>query len=153
MPIRPENRIRYPADWRQISNRIRFERAAGRCECVGECGQDHDGRCSAVHGQPHPVTGSKVVLTTAHRDHQPENCADGNLFAGCQACHLRYDADHHRANAARTREARRTAGMEPLFDVSVPAYPQPVGGVVEPVLSRPGPPAPPVQDREAEESA
>ena len=40
------------------------------------------------------VTLSHVVLTAAHLDHQPENCADENLLAGCQRCHNRYDAAH-----------------------------------------------------------
>jgi hypothetical protein len=35
MPIRPELRPRYPADWPQISRRVRFERAGGRCEACG----------------------------------------------------------------------------------------------------------------------
>ncbi|WP_433364209.1 hypothetical protein [Streptosporangium sp. CA-115845] len=134
MPVRPENKIRYPADWRAISDRIRFDRAGGRCECVGECGEDHGGRCVQRHGLEHTETGSRVVLTTAHRDHQPEHCDETNLFAACQKCHLRYDADHHRANAARTREARRTAGMDPLFELA------PLGS-----------PAPALQDHEAEE--
>jgi hypothetical protein len=30
MPIRPENRARYPKDWKAISLRIRRERAEGR---------------------------------------------------------------------------------------------------------------------------
>lgn len=38
MPIRPENMARYPANWREISARIR-ERAGNRCECEGECGR------------------------------------------------------------------------------------------------------------------
>ncbi|MEU6721565.1 hypothetical protein ABZ897_59865 [Nonomuraea sp. NPDC046802] len=118
MPIRPENKIRYPADWPQISERIRFERAGGFCECVGECGH-HPGRpCGAVHGKPHPVTGSLVVLTTAHRNHVPEDCREENLFAACQRCHLSYDLELHKANAARTRFARLTAGMTPLFEVA-----------------------------------
>ncbi|MEU4578993.1 hypothetical protein [Nonomuraea sp. NPDC023979] len=112
MPIRPENKIRYPSDWPQISGRIRFERAAGRCECVGECGHEHGVRCEARHGEPHPVTGSKVVLTTAHRNHAPEDCREENLFAACQRCHLAYDADEHRQAAARTREARRRAAAK-----------------------------------------
>ncbi|MGW8985118.1 hypothetical protein ACWGQ9_20930 [Streptomyces parvus] len=50
MPIRPENLHRYPRDWPQISARIRFERAGGRCECTGHCGLEHPGgRCPAVH--------------------------------------------------------------------------------------------------------
>lgn len=105
MPIRPENRHRYPTDWPAISRRIRFERAAGQCECTGHCGLNHGGRCAAIHGKRHPDTGSHVILTTAHLDHQPENVDDANLLAACQLCHLRYDAEHHRQTAAATRRA------------------------------------------------
>lgn len=91
MPIRAENRDRYPTDWPLISRFIRFDRAGGRCECRGECGHDHGGRCDAFHRQPHPLTTSKVVLTVAHLDHTPENCDDDNLRAMCQRCHLAYD--------------------------------------------------------------
>lgn len=106
MPIRPENRARYPKDWKTISKRIRFERAASKCECDGECGGDHIGRCSVVNGTRHPLTGSVVVLTVAHLDHTPENCADDNLKAMCQRCHNRYDAPMRRAGIARRqREA------------------------------------------------
>ena len=97
MPIRPENRARYPKDWKLISARIRFERAGGRWECTGQCGLDHEGRCDAWHGDEHPQTGSKVVLTVMHMDHQPENNDEANLMAGCQRCHNRYDAPMRRA--------------------------------------------------------
>lgn len=117
MPIRPENKLRYPSDWKSISLRIRTVRAAGRCECVGECGTDHDGRCTAENGQPHPLTGSKVVLTTAHRDHTPENVDDANLFAACQRCHLRYDAPHH----AETRAATLRAAIEAAGQLALQA--------------------------------
>lgn len=113
MPIRPENRARYPGDWKAISQRIRFDRAAGRCECDGECGIDHSGRCSAEHGRPNPMTGATVVLTTAHLDHVPENCGDDNLKAMCQRCHLRYDAAHHAKNARATLNRKR--GQDDLF--------------------------------------
>lgn len=89
MPIRPENKQRYPKDWPQISRRIR-DRAGNVCEW-----------CKAVNGEPHPVTGSKVVLTVAHMDHTPENCEDGNLKALCQKCHLGYDRKRHIANRFR----------------------------------------------------
>lgn len=112
MPIRPENRGRYPKDWKAISARIRFERADGRCECTGHCGTDHSGRCEARHGERHPVTGAYVVLTTMHLDHEPENCADENLLAGCQRCHNRYDGAKRRAG---TRE-RAFAGQGKLFE-------------------------------------
>lgn len=108
-PIRPEQRGKYPPDWPTISTRIRFERANGRCECDGRCGRaswhlGRDSRCEARHDQPLPK-GWRVILTTAHLDHDPSNCDDGNLMAMCQGCHLAYDADHH----AETRRARRNA--------------------------------------------
>lgn len=109
MPIRPENRDRYPADWPEISHRIRFERAGGRCECEGECGHDHGGRCEAKHGLPHPVTKSKVVLTTGHRNHKPEDCDDENLRAWCQRCHLAHDRDHHIAGRRERAKAKQEA--------------------------------------------
>ncbi|WP_267382193.1 MULTISPECIES: MT-A70 family methyltransferase [unclassified Sphingomonas] len=114
MPISPANAARYPADWPEISRRIRFERAGGRCECQGECGYDHLGRCSAMHGQPHPFTGSHVVLTVGHLTHEPERSADHELRAWCQRCHLAYDRDHHLANVRRTSSLRRIAGAGTL---------------------------------------
>jgi hypothetical protein len=114
MPIRPENRDRYPADWKKISQRIRFERAEGRCECTGECGRDtHNGRCSNIHGQFAYGTGSKVVLTVAHLDH--------NLRAMCQGCHLHYDREHHRETAARTRRA----AVEAAGQLAIATVPRP----------------------------
>ena len=104
MPIRPDQRDRYPVDWHAISAEIRFTRAQGRCECRGQCGsRRHPGpdRCGAMHGVQHPVTGSKVVLTTAHMDHTPENCDRANLLAMCQLCHLAYDSEHHAQTRAR----------------------------------------------------
>ncbi len=112
MPISKANAARYPANWKEISHRIRFVRAEGRCECQGECGDDHGGRCEARHGHAHPVTGSLVVLTCAHRNHVPEECEDSNLFAACARCHLKYDRHHHAANAKRTNDAKRQAVLE-----------------------------------------
>jgi hypothetical protein len=105
-PVRASERRRNPVNWPAISARIRFERADGRCEREGECGTGHAGRCEARHGLPHPATGSRVVLTTAHLDHVPENCGDENLRAMCQRCHLAYDAPQHAATAAAARAAR-----------------------------------------------
>ena len=86
MPIKPENAEKYPDNWKEISEDIRFGRAKNRCE-----------KCGAENYKLHPETGSKVILTVAHLDHQPENCDYDNLMAMCQRCHLRYDAHHHRA--------------------------------------------------------
>lgn len=99
MPIRPENRGRYPKDWALRSRFVRFVRARGRCE-----------RCGAVHGQPHPETGSRVVLTTAHvHDDRPEACSLLNLAAWCQRCHNRHDAEARRRR--RRERLAREAGQ------------------------------------------
>jgi hypothetical protein len=96
MPIRPENRDRYPKDWKLRSYFVRFVRAKGRCEW-----------CGAEHGAPHPLTGSRVVLTTAHVfDDRPEASSLLNLAALCQKCHLHHDRDIHKANRQRAREQR-----------------------------------------------
>jgi hypothetical protein len=103
MPIRPENRDRYPSDWKSISLRIRTERAAGRCECLGECGRGtHTGRCPNVNGGQAYGTGSKVVLTVAHLDHTPENC----------------NRDHHAETRARTRRAEIEATGQLALDTT-----------------------------------
>lgn len=98
MPIRPENAIRYPPEWKEISRRIRFERAVGQCECSGQCGLHRGRRCGERNGEPAKWANGKIVLTVAHLDHTPENCEDGNLLAMCQRCHLRYDRQHHKTS-------------------------------------------------------
>lgn len=92
MPIRPENRARYPRNWRAIRAMI-LNRAGDTCE-----GSPAFQDCRAQNYLPHPVTGSKVVLTIAHLDHQPENNDPANLRAWCQRCHNTYDAPHRAKN-------------------------------------------------------
>jgi hypothetical protein len=105
MPIRPENRNRYPKNWREIVAKVR-ERSGNRCE-----GSPAYPDCRAENGQPHPVTGSIVVLTTAHLDHTPENCDLENLRHWCQRCHLTYDLEYHRRNAYKTRRKGKAVDM------------------------------------------
>lgn len=115
--VMPIDYADYPDDWHEISEHIRFMRAGGRCECTGECGYEHhQGHCWAQHGEKHPRTGSRVVLTVAHLcgddcpDVEPGKRKCGNpdhLRALCQACHLRLDRDHHLRNAARTRKQKK----------------------------------------------
>lgn len=104
MPIRPENRARYPKDWPAISRRVR-DRAGNRCE-----GSPAFPDCRAANGEPHPETGSRVVLTVGHLDHQPENCDDANLKAWCQRCHNVYDMDMRRAGIRRRARAMCATG-------------------------------------------
>ena len=103
MPIRAENRPRYPIDWPLRSRFVRFVRARGRCEW-----------CGAEHGRPHPVTGSTVVLTTAHVfDDRPEACSLLNLAALCQLCHNRHDAS--RRARARVERRRVLSAVRDIF--------------------------------------
>ena len=102
----PMDRRRYPKNWSVISRRIRA-RAQGKCEW-----------CHAEQGQPHPITGSRVVLTVAHlgvdyADGTPGDkrdkmdCRDDNLAALCQRCHIRFDVDERRMSAARPRQEQQ----------------------------------------------
>ena len=94
MPILAENKARYPRDWKLRSRFVRFYRARNRCEW-----------CGATNGQPHPVSGSLVVLTTAHVfDERPEAASLLNLAALCQRCHNGHDGPG--------RQARRRARIE-----------------------------------------
>lgn len=117
MPISPENAARYPKDWKAIRQRI-LTRAGGRCECQGECGLHQPDpwpkRCEERHGEPAKWAKGTIVLTIAHLgDPSPENCADDNLKAMCQRCHLRYDQPLHQAHAAETRRrAKRNSETE-----------------------------------------
>ncbi len=95
----------YPADWEAISLAIR-DRAGWCCE-----GSPRYPECRARHGELHPVTGSRVVLTVAHLDHDTTNNDPANLRAMCQRCHLTYDAAHHAANARRTRAEQRRGAV------------------------------------------
>lgn len=102
MPVRPEMRERYPADWSRRSVFVRKYRAGNRCEW-----------CGAVNGEPHPVTGSRVVLTAAHvYDHRPEAAGLLNLAALCQRCHNRHDAA---MRAAGRRERKADQSQMQLF--------------------------------------
>ncbi len=87
MPIRPENKARYPKNWQEIRAAI-LSRANNRCEFCGV--ENHTYR---ENSQGKMV---RIVLTIAHLDHTPENCDPDNLRALCQRCHNRYDAEHRK---------------------------------------------------------
>lgn len=142
MPIKKENRARYPKDWKAVSFAAK-ERAGWRCAhagcgakqyCVGRWLKGPDG---ALVWTPHadyagdfmeakqmaaeysfflfgdgPVPKGEtpvivIVLTTAHLNHDPTDCAPENLVPMCQRHHLAYDKEHHAETAYATRMARR----------------------------------------------
>ena len=111
----PMNLADYHFDWRNISRQIREQ--AGQC-CEGTPRYPN---CRAANGTVHPDTGSKVVLTVAHMDHNKANNDPANLRALCQRCHLDWDMDHHMANARRTRWERKVADNPALpLDTAAP---------------------------------
>lgn len=96
MPIKPENKSRYPKNWKAIRERI-LARAHNRCEWCGVL--NHTTRLNPKTGRM-----AKIVLTIAHLDHTPENCSDDNLRALCQRCHNAYDAKQRSKNRINNKE-------------------------------------------------
>lgn len=144
MPVKPENKALYPANWASIS-RAAKERAGWKCQEPGcSCGQYDVGRWIGDTWKPHatyatdhgharqmaaeysfflfgdapPPKGEPpvivIVLTTMHLDHDPTNCDPANLKVACQRHHLRYDAQHHAESAYRTRMNKRNNQELPL---------------------------------------
>ncbi|ASR85269.1 HNH endonuclease [Mycobacterium phage SirPhilip] len=90
---------------------IKFNRADGRCECVGECGRSHRfgpiDRCGNAHGRPAVHGADKVVsLAVRHLDGDEWNEDDRNLLAMCQTCVKRHRA---KLQAAADKAAERAA--------------------------------------------
>jgi len=123
MPIRPENKARYPKNWKtDVVPRIRA-RSGNRCECTGQCGVQHTGRngseiadrCGKWNYMPiDDIEGPMVVLTVMHLNHMPEDCRDENLLHACQGCHNRYDAPVRRAGIqARARAVKAVGDLFP----------------------------------------
>lgn len=90
MPMKPRGR-----EWKMLSRVVKEEQGY---RCLW---------CGAFDGLPNPATGSIVVLTTAHLDHDENNNARENLAALCQRCHLGHDLKQHMANAAKTRRTKK----------------------------------------------
>jgi hypothetical protein len=139
MPIRPENKHRYPKNWKVISASIRI-RARDRCESCGLPNKALGGRDThgnwltampiAINARGFPLEFPmpglqgwcsdgraalrlkivRIVLTIAHLNHQPEDCAPENLKCWCQQCHLRYDAKMKAAGLKSRRRARNAVG-------------------------------------------
>ena len=139
MPIRREFRWLYPIDWPQLSAIVRFEKAKGRWQqCQRNRGKMvchlGDGRWwdaeqtawrndlgKIVSGLPvcdehFPAStglvlrSTRVVLATAHLDHNPGNSSVRNLKALCQRCHMINDRPEHRRRRFHTLFRRKALG-------------------------------------------
>jgi hypothetical protein len=132
MPIRPELRPLYPAHWRELSRRVRFDRAGAKCQ---RCARPHlarlrclpDGRwfdeAAATwrdrRGRPAQwpdlveatrLRRTRVVLAAAHLDGNPANNRLRNLRALCQRCHMLHDRPRHLAQRWITYRRRLAFG-------------------------------------------
>ena len=82
-------------------------RASARAQRGKNCGNGAGdapypatGSTPAPNYKPHPITGSRVVLTTAHvHDKRPVASSLLNLAALCQRCHNTHDLEDRRRNA------------------------------------------------------
>jgi hypothetical protein len=136
MPIRPELRKFYGAEWkRRVRPRI-LERAGHKCQ---QCGKSNHSvayvYCQKVNAQriqywaqkggsvwrdssgmvlprskwPAPGMPRKirVILQIAHLNHVAGDDREENLRALCGWCHLHWDADEHRNTRALRKDASR----------------------------------------------
>lgn len=122
MPIRPENKHRYPDNWKEIRAKV-LERAGHKCEQCSVMNHQQvlrakstdvwiydDGKLREVSSFKHEFPDWRsvyIVLTIAHLDHIPENCDLSNLRAWCQKCHNSYDAPFRAKNRKERRNAQK----------------------------------------------
>lgn len=92
-----------PINWARISTRICDDRARGRCECAGQCG-DHTSRCPARRGHA-DETGEWVKLVPVPLDRVEFHVEESNLLAMCVPCRRRYDA------LGKTRQVAEPEGL------------------------------------------
>jgi 5-methylcytosine-specific restriction endonuclease McrA len=107
MPIKPENKARYPKNWKQIREQI-LERANNCCEFCGVANHSH--RFNEKTGKY--VT---IVLTIAHMNEIIEDVRPENLRALCQRCHNQYDAKM-RARHRKENKSKKDKSLTFDFD-------------------------------------
>ncbi len=119
MPIRPEMRALYPANWKEIRADI-LERDGHKCATCGLQNyatgwRDWEGNfypCDPAAEPSRKVI--RIVLTIAHVDNpDPADCRPDNLKALCQRCHNILDMPMRQRNARKTRHLK--AGQPDLF--------------------------------------
>lgn len=122
MPIRPDLKHFYGAEWKTTIRPRILKRDRNRCKrCkvpnglivlrakegmwrLTTCGASwHRNNGSKTTYEPMDSRKVRIVLTIAHLNHDPADMRDENLAALCQWCHLHHDQEHH-ANTRATRK-------------------------------------------------
>ena len=85
----PIDYSKYHPEWKTRIRPDILKRAENKCE-----GSPLYPDCRAENKQPHPITGSNVVLCLGHLDHDIQNNHYDNLRAWCQRCHLAHYKNH-----------------------------------------------------------
>ena len=126
MPIRKENKLRYPKNWKtDVRPRIMARAMHNGHACCEHClAPNHmwvertngfaDSWRISMEGK-----GVRIVLTIAHMNDVIEDCSDENLRALCQLCHNRYDQPKRQEGMRLRRIAERASGD--LFRSKEPA--------------------------------
>lgn len=91
----PCDYTKYAENWKTEIRPAILKRAGNRCEF-----------CGAENYQPHPITGSKVILTVAHLNHDVTDNRPENLRALCQKCHNGYDASERAKNRKNNKKRK-----------------------------------------------
>lgn len=84
----------YAENWLSEIRPAILQRAGNRCEF-----------CGVPNYTYHPETGSRVVLTIAHLNHDIHDNRPENLAALCQKCHNTHDG--HKRGQSRIRHRRK----------------------------------------------
>jgi hypothetical protein len=101
----------YPPTWASEIRPAILARAHHACE-----GSPAYPDCRARNHEPHPVTGSTVILTISHTCQCVPICSNyTHLLALCQRCHLAMDLSLHQRHAAETRRRTREAAGQLSF--------------------------------------
>lgn len=108
---------RYPPDWKDRVQRIRI-RDNYRCTICG-LGEWVERKVPWLLSMILPLR--KVVLTTAHLDHDEENweVSDDRLATMCPRCHLHYDKHDNQNRKKYGKKYRKTIPLLPFkeFDL------------------------------------
>ena len=113
MPIDYKN---YCSDWKLRSHFIRLYRAKNRCEECGAWNYSFLDKHTRELTDPTDPNAIRIVLTTAHLDHDISNNSFYNLKAMCQRCHIHYDIPQRK----RSRSKKKLKNQLKLFNEQHP---------------------------------